>query len=110
MQAAMDGLGVVLGPMPMAQAQIEAGVLLSPLPAPVATVRDYCWVARARGGGGCRRCRVLPLAGERGHPPRRDLNACSKPREHERDQCPEPGCRPISLTSIGATSRGSHLL
>ena len=45
LQAAMDGLGVVLGPMPMAQAQIDAGALLSPLPAPVATVRDYCWVA-----------------------------------------------------------------
>ncbi|KMN78001.1 LysR family glycine cleavage system transcriptional activator [Chromobacterium alkanivorans] len=45
LQAAINGLGVVLGPMPMAQAQIDAGVLLSPLPAPVATVRDYCWVA-----------------------------------------------------------------
>ncbi|OHX10649.1 transcriptional regulator GcvA [Chromobacterium sphagni] len=44
LQAAVDGLGVVLGPMPMAQAQIDAGALVSPLAAPVATVRDYCWV------------------------------------------------------------------
>ncbi|MCD4486354.1 transcriptional regulator GcvA [Chromobacterium vaccinii] len=45
LQAAIDGLGVVLGPMPMAQALIDAGRLVSPLPAPVVTVRDYCWVA-----------------------------------------------------------------
>ncbi|KUM05127.1 transcriptional regulator GcvA [Chromobacterium subtsugae] len=44
LQAATDGLGVVLGPMPMGQAQIDAGFLVSPLPEPVVTVRDYCWV------------------------------------------------------------------
>ncbi|QEL55286.1 transcriptional regulator GcvA [Chromobacterium paludis] len=45
LQAAVDGLGVVLGPLPMAQALIDAGQLLRPLPAPVVSVRDYCWVA-----------------------------------------------------------------
>ncbi|MEO9383165.1 transcriptional regulator GcvA [Chromobacterium phragmitis] len=44
LQAAVDGLGVALGPMPMAQALIDEGKLVSPLPAPVVTVRDYCWV------------------------------------------------------------------
>lgn len=45
LQAAVDGLGVVLGPLPMAQALIDAGQLRQPLPAPVVSVRDYCWVA-----------------------------------------------------------------
>ncbi|PRP71060.1 transcriptional regulator [Chromobacterium amazonense] len=44
LQAAIDGLGVVLGPLPMAQALIASGQLVSPLPEPVVTVRDYCWV------------------------------------------------------------------
>ncbi|GLS03110.1 DNA-binding transcriptional activator GcvA [Chitiniphilus shinanonensis] len=48
LQAAMDGLGVTLGPLPMMQAEIEAGRLVAPLPAPVAPVRGYCWIA-ARG-------------------------------------------------------------
>ncbi|POZ60228.1 transcriptional regulator GcvA [Chromobacterium alticapitis] len=45
LQAAIDGLGVVLGPLPMAKALIDAGRLRQPLPAPVVSVRDYCWVA-----------------------------------------------------------------
>ncbi|KJH67821.1 transcriptional regulator GcvA [Chromobacterium violaceum] len=44
LQAAVDGLGVVLGPLPMAHELIAAGKLVSPLPGPVVTVRDYCWV------------------------------------------------------------------
>jgi LysR family glycine cleavage system transcriptional activator len=44
LQAAMDGLGVVLGPLPMAQALIAEGRLVAPLAAPVAPVRDFCWV------------------------------------------------------------------
>lgn len=45
LQAAMDGLGVVLGPLPMAQREIDAGRLVAPLAAPVVSVRDFCWVA-----------------------------------------------------------------
>ncbi|WP_293764282.1 transcriptional regulator GcvA [uncultured Aquitalea sp.] len=45
LQAALDGLGVVLGPLPMAQALINAGKLCSPLGKPVSPVRDYCWIA-----------------------------------------------------------------
>ncbi|AXK40625.1 transcriptional regulator GcvA [Crenobacter cavernae] len=44
LQAAMDGLGVVLGPLPMAQSLIDAGRLVAPLSVPVVPVRDYCWV------------------------------------------------------------------
>lgn len=45
LQAAIEGLGVVLGPLPMAQRALEAGQLVAPLAAPVVPVRDYCWVA-----------------------------------------------------------------
>jgi LysR family glycine cleavage system transcriptional activator len=44
LQAAMDGVGVALGPMPMMQAEIDAGSLVAPLAAPVVNVRGYCWV------------------------------------------------------------------
>ncbi|WP_460536281.1 transcriptional regulator GcvA [Chitinimonas naiadis] len=44
LQAAMDGLGVTLGPLPMMQAEIEAGTLVAPLSAPSVPVRGYCWI------------------------------------------------------------------
>jgi LysR family transcriptional regulator, glycine cleavage system transcriptional activator len=44
LQAACDGLGVVLGPLPMAQTLIASGQLVAPLPEPVVPVRDYCWI------------------------------------------------------------------
>ncbi|QDQ25513.1 transcriptional regulator GcvA [Chitinimonas arctica] len=44
LQAAMDGLGVCLGPLPMMQAEIEAGTLLAPLQGPSVPVRGYCWI------------------------------------------------------------------
>ncbi|KZE25970.1 transcriptional regulator GcvA [Crenobacter luteus] len=44
LRAAMDGLGVVLGPLPMAQSEIDAGRLVAPLAAPAVPVRDYCWI------------------------------------------------------------------
>lgn len=45
LQAAINGLGIVLGPLPMAQQALDEGRLIAPLPQPVVTVRDYCWVA-----------------------------------------------------------------
>jgi len=45
LQAALDGLGVVLGPLPMAQREIDAGRLVAPLSLPIVPVRDYCWIA-----------------------------------------------------------------
>ena len=45
LQAAMDGLGVVLGPLPMAQQALDSGKLVAPLQQPVVPVRDYCWIA-----------------------------------------------------------------
>ncbi|MBM3114329.1 transcriptional regulator GcvA [Jeongeupia naejangsanensis] len=45
LQAAMDGLGVTLGPLPMMQAELENGSLIAPLPAPIVPVRGYCWIA-----------------------------------------------------------------
>ncbi|WP_148715589.1 transcriptional regulator GcvA [Chitinolyticbacter meiyuanensis] len=44
LQAAMDGLGVVLGPLPMIQAELDSGRLVAPLAGPVAPVRGYCWI------------------------------------------------------------------
>lgn len=44
LQAACEGLGVVLGPLPMAEALIRAGQLAAPLAGPVVPVRDYCWI------------------------------------------------------------------
>jgi LysR family glycine cleavage system transcriptional activator len=45
LQAAMEGLGVVLGPMPMMQTEVAAGTLITPLESPVVNVRGYCWIA-----------------------------------------------------------------
>ena len=45
LQAAAEGLGVVLGPLPLAQRLIDAGTLIAPLPGPEMPVRGYCWVA-----------------------------------------------------------------
>ncbi|BCL75248.1 DNA-binding transcriptional activator GcvA [Jeongeupia sp. HS-3] len=45
LQAAMDGLGVTLGPMPMMQTELENGSLIAPLPGPTVPVRGYCWIA-----------------------------------------------------------------
>ncbi|GHD60572.1 transcriptional regulator GcvA [Jeongeupia chitinilytica] len=45
LQAAMDGLGVTLGPLPMMQAELENGSLIAPLPTPIVPVRGYCWIA-----------------------------------------------------------------
>lgn len=45
LHAAVNGLGVVLGPLPMAQGEIDAGRLVAPLKQPVVPVRGYCWVA-----------------------------------------------------------------
>ncbi|MDR3426970.1 MULTISPECIES: transcriptional regulator GcvA [Silvimonas] len=44
LQAAMDGLGVTLGPLPMMQGELDRGGLVIALPAPVVPVRDYYWV------------------------------------------------------------------
>ncbi|WP_374347641.1 transcriptional regulator GcvA [Chitinimonas sp.] len=44
LQAARDGLGVALGPMPMMQAEIASGRLIAPLAGPVVPVRGYCWI------------------------------------------------------------------
>jgi LysR family glycine cleavage system transcriptional activator len=46
LQAACDGLGVVLGPLPMAQTLLDSGQLVAPLPEPVVPVRDYCWIVQ----------------------------------------------------------------
>lgn len=45
LKAAMDGLGVTLGPLPMMQAEIRAGTLVAPLAGPRVPVRGYCWIA-----------------------------------------------------------------
>ncbi|AOX99423.1 transcriptional regulator GcvA [Jeongeupia sp. USM3] len=45
LQAAMDGLGVTLGPLPMMQAELDNGSLIAPLAAPIVPVRGYCWIA-----------------------------------------------------------------
>lgn len=45
LQAAIEGLGVVLGPLPMAQQALDQGKLVAPLGSPVVPVRDYCWIA-----------------------------------------------------------------
>lgn len=44
LQAAMDGLGVALGPLPMMQAELDAGSLVAPLSDPRVPVRGYCWI------------------------------------------------------------------
>ena len=44
LQAACEGLGVVLGPLPMAQHLIARGLLVSPWRSPMVPVRDHCWI------------------------------------------------------------------
>ncbi|GGP24349.1 transcriptional regulator GcvA [Silvimonas amylolytica] len=44
LQAAMNGLGVTLGPLPMMQSEIDSGELMIALPAPVVPVRGFCWI------------------------------------------------------------------
>lgn len=43
--AALNGLGVILGPMPMMQNEVTSGLLIAPLPQPLVPVRGYCWIA-----------------------------------------------------------------
>ncbi|MCP9758263.1 transcriptional regulator GcvA [Aquitalea sp. S1-19] len=45
LQAAAEGLGIVLGPRPMAERLIAQGTLIAPLNGPAVPVRGYCWVA-----------------------------------------------------------------
>ncbi|MDF0606302.1 transcriptional regulator GcvA [Neisseriaceae bacterium TC5R-5] len=45
LQAAINGLGVVLGPIPMANSLLDNAQLLAPLASPLLAVRDYCWIA-----------------------------------------------------------------
>ncbi|MBE9609682.1 transcriptional regulator GcvA [Chitinilyticum piscinae] len=44
LQAAIDGLGIALGPLPMMQQELDNGALCAPLASPVAPVRGYCWI------------------------------------------------------------------
>ncbi|WP_028451059.1 transcriptional regulator GcvA [Chitinilyticum aquatile] len=44
LQAAIDGLGIALGPLPMMQHELDAGTLIAPLPFPAVPVRGYCWI------------------------------------------------------------------
>ncbi|MFC4158336.1 transcriptional regulator GcvA [Chitinimonas lacunae] len=44
LQAAIDGLGVTLGPLPMLRPKLDAGLLVAPLAGPLVSVRGYCWI------------------------------------------------------------------
>lgn len=44
LQAAMDGMGITLGPMPMMQSEIDKGTLVAPFTSPSVAVRGYCWI------------------------------------------------------------------
>jgi LysR family glycine cleavage system transcriptional activator len=44
LRAAMSGLGVTLGPLPMMQSELDAGRLVAPLSEPSVVVRSYCWI------------------------------------------------------------------
>jgi len=51
LQAAVDGIGVALGPRPVIDRELEAGRLVTPLPGPTVASRAYCWlVPEARTG------------------------------------------------------------
>jgi len=43
LQAAMDGLGVALGPLPLVDGEIEAGRLIVPVSGPYLSSAPYCW-------------------------------------------------------------------
>ena len=44
LQAAVDGLGVALGPRPVIDDELASGRLVAPLPGPMTRARAYCWV------------------------------------------------------------------
>ena len=44
LQAASDGLGVVLGPTPLLADELASGRLVAPLPEPQVAAAGYCWV------------------------------------------------------------------
>jgi LysR family glycine cleavage system transcriptional activator len=44
LQAAADGLGVALGPLPIIEDDLAAGRLVAPLKAPLVPSPSYCWV------------------------------------------------------------------
>jgi LysR family transcriptional regulator, glycine cleavage system transcriptional activator len=46
LQAAVDGLGVALGPLPMLADELASGRLVMPLEGPLIDARGYWWVAR----------------------------------------------------------------
>jgi LysR family glycine cleavage system transcriptional activator len=46
LQAAVDGLGVALGPLPLIDDELASGRLVAPLPGPLLDARGYWWVAR----------------------------------------------------------------
>ncbi|WP_109480713.1 transcriptional regulator GcvA [Paraburkholderia sp. C35] len=46
LQAAVDGLGVALGPMPLLEDELVSGRLVMPLEGPRIAARGYWWVAR----------------------------------------------------------------
>lgn len=43
LQAATDGLGITLGPLPIIKADLAAGRLVAPLSGPALASPDYCW-------------------------------------------------------------------
>ena len=51
LQAAVDGLGVALGPLPVIDDEIEAGRLVAPLSGPAVPARAYCLVVPAARAG-----------------------------------------------------------
>jgi LysR family glycine cleavage system transcriptional activator len=44
LQAAIDGLGVTLGPLPVIEEELAFGKLVAPLAGPEVVVKGYCWV------------------------------------------------------------------
>ncbi|MBI3146038.1 MAG: transcriptional regulator GcvA [Pseudogulbenkiania sp.] len=44
LQAAIDGLGITLGPLPVIEDELASGKLVAPLTGPEVTVKGYCWV------------------------------------------------------------------
>lgn len=50
LQAAADGLGVALGPLPIIEEELAAGRLVAPLAGPAVASRPYAWVVADRAG------------------------------------------------------------
>ncbi len=44
LQAAVDGIGVALGPRPVIDGELAAGRLIAPLAGPIVRARAYCWL------------------------------------------------------------------